>query len=254
MERSFGWRQRPWSLVCGAALALSQACSDGARPPRPDGCSGHVGELPTADVGTPECRQAWVGELVINEVVLKPGGRDLDADGASNGHDELVELIVIADEPIHLGGAELRWSGKRRGGIVSSPCLAPGQAAVLVGSATGAFDLPPGALRIQLDRTLRLTDSGGLLSLHGGGSELGGVQLAAAGNASSGCVNREVDGQAWAPMVAYDSLARAHGANWSPGLCAGGDRFPHCLGDRAAYKAAPPRDPARPREGAERKR
>jgi len=178
--------------------------------------------------------------VVINEVVLRPAGRDLDGDGESNGHDELVELIANTIEPIHLAGTELRWSGKRRGRIQHSPCLLPGQAAVLVGSATGSFTLPEGAIPLRLDRTLRLTDSGGRLSLHDSdGAELGGVDLAAAGNATAGCVTRQVDGQWWLPMVAHASLEQADGAIWSPGLCADGGRFPGCLSEDNASRPAP---------------
>ena len=230
-------------LLVGLCLALHCGCESGGRPSRPDGCSGHLSPLPEADGGAPACRQAWAGDLIINEVVLRPGGRDLDGDGHSDGHDELIELIANGDEPIHLAGAELRWSGKRRGGIRDSPCLEPGDVAVLVGSATGAFHVPPGAVRLQLDRTLRLSDSGGRLALHGGaGSELDAVQLTAANNPLNGCVTRQVEGDRWADMVAHASLPRAQGASWSPGLCAGGGRFPGCLQIEARTATQPAMD------------
>jgi len=219
----------------------------------PDGCSGHLLTLPVGTDGAPACRQAWSGEVVINEVVLKPAGRDLDGDGLSNGRDELLELVIIADESVHLASAELRWDGKRRGRIGASPCLLPGEAALLVGSMTGPVVPPAGAALLRLDRTLRLTDGGGHVALYSeSGGELGAVVLAGAANATDGCVTREVDGDRWADMVAHAALEGAQGAPWSPGLCAGGGRFPACLQatmERGHARSAPPasESPARGR-------
>lgn len=222
---------QPWPLALLAWLVLIVPACESVGPPHwPEGCGGEVSSLPAKNAPKPACREAWTGEIVINEVVLKPAGRDIDGDGQSSTRDELLEVVSIADEPVHLAGVELRWVGARRGALSSSTCIKPGTAAIIVGSTTGGFKPPKGAVRLSLDRTLRLTDGGGELALIGiAGTALGSVELAAATGAANGCVTRRIDGERWSPMVAHGELERADGAVWSPGLCAGGGRFPACL-------------------------
>lgn len=249
-EAAFGARRsvhRPplgllWLLIAVAG------CEQESDPRWPEGCGGEVTTLASVSAPTPACREAWTGEIVINEVVHRPAGRDIDGDGKSNGRDELLEVLSVADEPVHLRGAELLWSGNRRGAISASDCLAPSTVAVIVGSTTGPFTLPEGAQRLALDRTLRLTDGGGELTLVGlSGTKLGSVLIPPANNSAGGCVCRQVEGERGSAMVPHAQLERAQGAGWSPGLCASGDRFPACLNAggvetrAAADQSQPPR-------------
>ena len=223
-------------------------CEQEGSPRWPEGCGGDVTALASSTAPEPACREAWTGEIVINEVVHRPAGRDVDGDGKSNSRDELLEVLSVADEPVHLRGAELHFAGSNRGAIAASDCLPPLTVAIIVGSTTGLFVLPEGAQRLALDHTLRLTDGGGELTLVGvSGTNLGSVLLPPADDASGGCVCRQVEGERGSAMVPHAQLERARGAGWSPGLCAGGGRFPACLNNEAGLTraAAEQRQPPR---------
>ncbi len=184
----------------------------------------------------PPCRPAGTGELVINEVVSRPGGLDLDHDGASNGHDELVELVSRADEPVHLIGASLWWKGERRGGFLFSPCIQPRTAAVVSTTGAGNLKLPAGALEVQLDRTLRLSDGGGSLEIRGiKGTPLDAVDVPAAVTPNAPAVwSRARDGDWHTSLRSHNEVVGATRPA-SLGRCANAARFPCCLGWLDAY-------------------
>lgn len=199
-------------------------------PPGVAGCESPGSERSGSEAAGPGCRPMYSGEGVINEVVIRPAGRDLDGDGISSGRDELLELVNLAAEPVHLRGAELWWGDARRGTIADSPCLPPGHAALIVGSTTGPFSAPTGSWVVPLDKTLRLSDGGGTLRLLGlAGGVLDAVSLLPATDARRGCVARRADGQRGAPLVPHQDLVQAGGATMSPGRCSDGRRFPGCV-------------------------
>ncbi len=246
-----GGPRRAQVVAWGGALALTLASCVGVPSPtwagRRDAAPGDVRlTLPEAgghdgERGTLHgaCRPPRTGELVINEVALSPGGLDLDGDGASNGRDEMVELVSRADEPISLAGLSLFWRGERRGGVEASPCVPPRTSVVLLGQLGLEPSLPPGATLVRLDRTLRLTDSGGTLALHGlvdvrgEGSPpetprvLAALTLPAAVTPAAPAVwARSRDGDWDAPLASHGALTERP---WSPGRCVGGALFPCCL-------------------------
>ena len=157
-------------------------------------------------------------------------------DGASNGHDELVELVSRADEPVHLVGASLWWKGERRGGFLFSPCIQPRTAAVVSTTGAGNLKLPMGALEVQLDRTLRLSDGGGSLEIRGiKGTSLDAVDVPAAVTPDAPAVwSRARDGDWHASLRSHNEVAGATRPA-SLGRCANAARFPCCLGWLDAY-------------------
>ena len=184
---------------------------------------------------------------MINEVVSRPAGRDLDNDGKSSGRDEAIELVSLANEQVHLKGATLVYRGAARGVIQKSECLKPYHAAVLVGGTTGSVPLPDGAQLARLDKTLRLTDAGGKLAVVGiAGQPLDQVAVPMAVDATAGVVTRAEDGSRSAPMVPHAELAHADGASWSIGRCANGEPFPQCVSEGVIDREAYFRDPRVP--------
>ena len=195
--------------------------------------AGRAGDgLAAADRGPvrPACRPAATGELVINEVVLRPGGLDLDHDGASNGRDEVVEIVSRADEAIHLQGASLWWRGERRGGVLSGACLWPRTAAVLAFEESGDLKLPRGAEMILLDRTLRLSDRGGKIELRGvNGTVLDAVAVPAAVTPDAPAVwSRSRDADWQTGLISHNEVPGATRPS-SLGRCADGARYPCCI-------------------------
>lgn len=232
------------SLACSDALTIPPPCGDSLTVPLSDELLAQLGaSAPVA----PACRPAATGEVLINEVVTKPAGKDLDGDGKSNGRDELIEFVSLANELVHLQGAQLVYGGKVRGLISKSPCMAPYTATLLVGSTTGAIQLPKAVQQARLDKTLRLTDSGGVLALVGvAGLPLDQVAVPLASNATEGTIARQTDGARDAPMLAHATLLHANGAQWSPGTCSDGESFPECVIEGVVDRESALRDPRVP--------
>lgn len=154
----------------------------------------------------PPCLPARTGEVVINEILARPGGVDLDGDGVANHRDEAVELVYRGDAPGHLQGAHLWVAGQDRGPIGDARCLLPGQRAVLTGSTAANLALPADVVQVRAGKPLDLRDSGAEL-------ELRGMLETPLGQASYGpavagqSVVRAVDGDAGAELVAHAVVA-----------------------------------------------
>ncbi|HAN32417.1 MAG TPA: hypothetical protein DCQ06_12550 [Myxococcales bacterium] len=177
---------------------------------------------------TPPCRAALTGEMVINEVMVRPSEVDVDGDGISDSKDEYIELVSRATEPIHLRGAELWFNGLRRGEITSSGCVDPRHAFVLFGSMSAARSEAFTSKVVYLDRTLRLADRSATIEIRSvSGSAIDEVDVAAPVT-SSGIVNwnRTRAGDWYAPFQAHDNLSSRP---WSVGRCVDGGMFPSCL-------------------------
>ena len=229
---------------CAESPTIALPCGDSLTVPLSDELLAQLGG--SAGVAPP-CRAAATGEVVINEVGHKPAGKDLDADGKSNGRDELIEVVSLAHELVHLLGTRVVFGGKVRGEITHAACMAPYTAAVLVGSTTGAVKLPLGAQLIRLNKTLRLTDSGGALALVGvAGTPLDQVAVPLARDATEGVVTRQIDAARDAPLVPHATLPHADGSPWSPGTCADGESFPACVVEGVVDREAALRDPRAP--------
>ncbi len=212
-------------------------CSDALMVPLSDELLDKLGSLETQ---TPQCRPAATGEVLINEIVVRPAGRDLDGDGKSTARDEMVELVSLANEEVHLQGVRLVYGGQLRGEVVAAKCMKPYTAALLVGLTTGSFKVPQGAQVARLNKTLRLTDNGAALAIVGvGGQPLDQVAVPLAADATEGAIARSEDGARHAAFVPHALLPHAAGATWSPGTCCDGEPFPGCVSegvvDREAY-------------------
>jgi len=173
------------------------------------------------------CRPVLSGEIIINEIMARPGGLDLDGDGKSSGRDEALELVLDSDADADLTGVTLWIDGHLRATVKEAPCLPSGMLIVLTGVDAGTLALPAGTLQIRLDHGLGLGDGGGNIELRGRlGTLLGSTAYSAEPAGLPSSRTRAVDGQRDAPLVAHRTLPAALGAPWSIGRCATG--LPPC--------------------------
>ncbi|MBT9556672.1 MAG: lamin tail domain-containing protein [Myxococcales bacterium] len=74
----------------------------------------------------PECDRAEYSEVVLNEVLVNPGGGDPSGDGVpDNRRDEFVELMIVGQEPRWLDALQL-WVGTNQRAVIHTGCLEPG--------------------------------------------------------------------------------------------------------------------------------
>lgn len=150
----------------------------------------------------PNCLPVRTGEIVINEVLAKPAGIDLDGDGLSNNRDEALELLFVGTFAGHLDGTRLVLDGKDRGIITDITCLHPNQVVVVTGSTAQALVLPAGSRHVRLTKPLNLRDDGGHLQLVGAlGTVLGQAHYPAAQPGQSQV--RHPDGDAFSGFVSH---------------------------------------------------
>lgn len=221
------WRSLAALVACCAAVGCLPALPErGAPLERPDAqahadASGDV-------IAPPACPPLLTGELLLNEVVVRPGGLDADGDGASTGRDEVIEVVSRAEGPAHALGVVVRIDGVIRGQIVASPCLQPGSAALLVGSTTADGGRVATLPTLRLDHTLRLRDMPSRIELvsSAGGIHDGASLPAALGNASA-VWTRVPDAEPDGVWLAHRDVPPFR--PWSLGSCAGGGQIPACL-------------------------
>ncbi|MSP93550.1 MAG: hypothetical protein EXR79_17450 [Myxococcales bacterium] len=208
----------------GVAVYLGAASVAGCVPsldtPAPLGIRAKAEAGLTAAGG---CGPALTGEVVVNEIAVRPGGLDLDGDGKSNGRDEAVELYLDASAPVHFRNAEFWIDSDRRGRVVGEACFEPGSVLVLVGPTTAPLHLPPGSFELRLDHALQLPDSGGELELVGpAGTALGRAAWDAEPDGPPSSRVRTLDGDRDAVWVRHADVPAAKGAPWSIGHCVNG--------------------------------
>lgn len=173
------------------------------------------------------CRPILSGELLVNELLVRPGGVDLDGDGQSTSRDEAIELRIDAPEPVHLRGVSLQVGGQQRGVWPLDDCLQPGALLVVVGHTTGAVPLPEGASLVSWPQTLKLPDGPTTLRWLGSqGATLAEASWADQGSGPGASMVRQVDGVWWTSLVRHDSVMpeRQH----SLGTCADGSPAAAC--------------------------
>lgn len=168
------------------------------------------------------CRPILSGELLVNELLVRPGGVDLDGDGQSTSRDEAVELRVDAPEPVHLRGVSMQVGDQHRGTWPLDDCLQPGAMLVVVGHTTGAVALPEGASLVSWPQTLKLPDGPATLRWVGSqGAVLAEASWPDQGSGPGASMVRQRDGVWWTTLVRHDSVMpeRRH----SLGACASGE-------------------------------
>jgi hypothetical protein len=177
------------------------------------------------------CLPVLTGELIVNEVLVRPGGLDVDGDGVSNGRDEAIEFVLDASaSAANLEGVTLEVDGVLRGSVHLAECVPKGTLVVLVGSTTQALDLPPGAVAVRLDKTLKLPDEGGTLALRGvTGSVLAQVSWPAEKDGLGTSRTRTRDGDRNAGFARHADLPLAKGQRASIGWCLSGKTPCDCL-------------------------
>lgn len=214
-------------------LWLAPACHTSFEPPLAAGLQ----QLPSPDqIGlpdavSPDCRAAVAGEVTLNEYLIRPGGLDVDGDGKSNSHDEVLELALnTGSAPVHLGGAQLLLDGQLRGQVAASVCLNPQHLVVVVGNTSALTQWPEGADEVRLDHQLKLPDGGGSLELRSASNELlfRHQYLPESGGAGSSWT-RSDDGNGAADWTRSLDLASGHGRAQTIGLCNTGQPACACL-------------------------
>ena len=185
------------SVVAAVAMSCSVLSQSPDYSKQSDGARQADGALKP-----PACLPARTGELVVNEILAKPGGVDLDGDGKSTGRDEALELIYVGDVPGHLQGAHLLANATDKGAIADPHCLQPGDLLVLTGSTALQLALPAGVHQLRLAGALELKDGGADLAIAGVlGTVLGDAVYPAAVGGQS--YVRVVDGDRTAPWIEH---------------------------------------------------
>ena len=180
---------------------------------------------PPGRQASPDCLPAMGGELVINELLARPAGLDLDGDGLSNHRDEAIEVRLSSTGTRHLQGAQLRVAGQVRGVLLDSTCHWPGALLVVVGSTTGLLLLPAAIPQLHLSGPLGLPDKGADLALIGrGGGTLDQVAYPVAPEGRS--LVRTPEGSRWAPLLAHPD--GVDGSGHSLGKCSDGSASHTC--------------------------
>ncbi len=217
-------------LVCSLAVACRTSLdipeSAGLQPL--PGASSGVG-LPAA--ASPDCRAARAGEVLLNEYLVRPGGVDIDGDGKSNSHDEVIELtLTTGAEPVHLGGAKLFVDGQERGQVTGQVCVDPRHLIVLVSSTSALTTWPEGADELRLDHLLKLPDGGASLEMRTADNQLlfRHQYLPEPGGAPSSWT-RAVDGDGASDWTRQLDWMEGHGRSTTIGLCNSGQPACACL-------------------------
>lgn len=230
--RRFSAQVRVWIVLVASGLA---GC--GLEPPQrwgltaDAGATAQPGEHPqapgaiTRGQGSPGCLPILGGELVINELLPRPAGVDIDGDGESNQRDEAIELRLSSVGPRHLQGVALWVAGQQRGQLTDPSCHPPGALLVLVSSTTGPLALPQGSAQVRLSGPLALRDDGAVVALIGRG---GGVldQLAYPAAPAARSLVRTPEGSRWAPLEAHPDTPA--GSGHSLGMCSDGAAPDRC--------------------------
>lgn len=203
-------------------------CLDASVPPR---FRGVPRDAAGADLAAPPpCRPVLTGEPIVNEVLARPGGFDIDGDQLSNGRDEALELIHDSAYDAHYDGVQLWQASKLRGTIRSHQCMPPGQMLVVTGPTTRELTLPPGATQLRLDHAMSLADGAGPLILRGlAGTVVAEVALPAALDATATSLARTVDGDRFAPWGWHCLLPETGEQPASLGRCLDGQPPCTCI-------------------------
>lgn len=223
-------------LVAGANGAPMSPgfCSNGNAFPA---CAGVVvadatdgGLTPDGDVG-PSCGSliSGAGSLMLNEILAKPGGLDVNNDGESSTKDEFVEIVNVSGQELDLTGVQLFTGQGTPSDLVHTFqgfCLGPLEGVVLFGGGNPGFTVDKATIMVA-DKSLSLNDAAGhgVRLVAGNGVEVDAYtyQLVPA----SESLTRWPDGTgAFAPHSEADTEA---GKPFSPGSCIDGSPFPFCL-------------------------
>lgn len=207
-------------LGCGLDPPQRPAVTAGGRVGAGPGDHGPSAEGTSTGQFEPGCLPILGGELVINEVLARPAGLDLDGDGQSNHRDEALELRLVAQGPRHLQGVVLRVAGQLRGHLSGPTCYPPGTLLILVGSTTGSVALPQGSVQLNLSAQLALRDEGAAVVLQGPGGGLLDEVNYPPGPAGRSQV-RTPEGNRWAPLQLHPE--NGTGSGHSIGLCSDGN-------------------------------
>ncbi|MSQ82195.1 MAG: hypothetical protein EXR77_04650 [Myxococcales bacterium] len=195
-------QQARWLSIISLVVLATGACSVLADGPSFEDWRADGRALQAETTPKPNCLPVRTGEIVINEVLAKPAGIDLDGDGLSNNRDEALELLFVGTFAGHLDGTRLVLDGKNRGSITDITCLHPNQLVVVTGSTAQALVLPAGSRHVRLTKPLNLRDDGGHLQLIGAlGTVLGQAHYPAAQPGQSQV--RQPDGDAFGGFVSH---------------------------------------------------
>ena len=205
--------------VCPGGSALVDGCPDDVPMDVPD--TGDVGDPDAGDTAPVVCeggRAPVMGDLVINEVLANVPA-DLAGDANGDGvrdatNDEFVELHNLSGERLDLGGVSIRVGDAVRHSF--SGCLEANESLVVFAGTDGMLPVVEGVQFLVSDRTFRLSNSGGTLTIVAADTVLDTVTWT---NAPAASLVRD-------PELSLQSAFRPHNqlveALFSPGTCADG--------------------------------
>ena len=208
------WQIHPGFLGAGAVTHSAGLCMNGGTFPLctvPD--SRH-----TEDDDT--CRPVGPNELVINEVLSDPGHRDANGDGATVWYqDEFIELVLTTTGPRQLDGLSVQVNDRPRHQF-SETCLQPKTGLVLFAGGHPALSETIDALVMTADKSLRLPNYGGGISLVLGSTLIDRMTYGTEADGEQS-LTRSPDGHG-----SFVPHTEAHaGLRFSPGTCTNGKPF-----------------------------
>ena len=125
-----------------------------------------------AEPPPPGCPPVTGPELLLNELLADPGTLDANGDGNPSWlEDEFIELLLRAAGARDLTGVEVRVNGALRT-MLPPGCWNPGTAFVVFSGGLPGLALGPAVQVLVADKSLRLTNTGGVLAFQRGGEVL----------------------------------------------------------------------------------
>jgi hypothetical protein len=113
-----------------------------------------------------DCELLQPGELIINEIMPDPGLADTNGDGLlHSATDEFVELILSSNSKRRVGRSSLYVNGEKRFQFPDK-CLEPGTVILVFGGESPHIELATPSLVLGSPKPLRLSNTGGQISIH----------------------------------------------------------------------------------------
>lgn len=205
--------------TCAGGSPLGDGCPDDVPMDIPD-VGVDMGDGDVGEVG-PSCeggREPATGDLVLNEVLANvPAGEvgDANEDGTRDAtKDEFIEIYNLSGERLDMGTVSVLVGETVKHSF--SGCLEPGETLVVFAGSDGELPAREGVVYLVSDRTFRMSNGGGTLTVMGAGGPLDSITWEDAPAAS---LVRVPELGLESPFQPHDGVV----ANlFSPGTCANG--------------------------------
>ena len=187
---------------------------------RGDGAEAYLLQILVEDASAGEPLSPVPGDLLVNEVLVDPGGADVSGDGVSSAGDQFVEMVNLTPYPLDLSGLMV-WSRAEFFALPQGATVEPHQAFLLFnGTADPArFDVPVFSAGCEIPW---LSAGAGALSVTVSGRfEALETLFVPATPATGESANRVVDADPDQVLRPHSGVINSTGLN-SPGRRAGG--------------------------------